>query len=230
MSRLQAYILNEGINDKGIFKACFMAGNPGAGKSYVISKIKAGDIEPRIVNVDNLNEYLKAFTQDQREAIYDKVHKITSNQLANYINSMLPLWIDGTATKVSQVNKRNKILKNIGYDTAMIWVNTTLETSQARAEKRKRKVPPEIIEQLYNAIQKVKPKYKSMFDVFIEVNNNDGELDDQTILRIYKKMSKFFNSPVKNKIGKDHIEDGSKYLADGELTIDDIKGMISGWF
>jgi len=227
--RLQTYI-NESINDKGIFKACFMAGNPGAGKSYVISKIKSGDIEPRIVNVDKLNEYLGADTQEQRESLYDKVHRITSNQLANYINSMLPLWIDGTSAKVSEVSRRDKILRSVGYDTAMIWVNTTVETSIERAQKRKRKVSPEIITSMYNTIQGLKPKYKSMFSIFIEVNNNDGELNDAVISRIYKKMLGFFSSPVKNKVGKEYISSGNKYLADGDIDMSDIKNMTSGWF
>jgi predicted kinase len=32
-------LLNEGVNDKGILKAVFMAGGPGSGKSYVASQI-----------------------------------------------------------------------------------------------------------------------------------------------------------------------------------------------
>ena len=49
--RLQSY-LREGIEDKGIFKAMFMAGHPGAGKSYVLRKVKSGQVEPRLVNTD----------------------------------------------------------------------------------------------------------------------------------------------------------------------------------
>jgi len=44
--------LTEGIHDKGIFKACFMSGSAASGKSYVISKIQSGFVEPRIVNTD----------------------------------------------------------------------------------------------------------------------------------------------------------------------------------
>jgi hypothetical protein len=52
MSRLMEYIMNEGIQDKGIFKACFMSGSAASGKSYVITKITSGQINPRIVNTD----------------------------------------------------------------------------------------------------------------------------------------------------------------------------------
>jgi hypothetical protein len=34
--------LNEGVHDKGIFRAVFMAGSPGSGKDYVMHKALAG--------------------------------------------------------------------------------------------------------------------------------------------------------------------------------------------
>jgi hypothetical protein len=40
------------VNDLGIFKACMMSGLSAGGKSYVISKISSGKIDPRIVNTD----------------------------------------------------------------------------------------------------------------------------------------------------------------------------------
>ena len=50
--------LNEGINDKGLYKAVFLGGTPGSGKSYVQKQVKDGTIEPRIVNTDKFIEFL----------------------------------------------------------------------------------------------------------------------------------------------------------------------------
>ena len=55
---LQNLSINESIEDKGILKACFMAGTPGAGKTYTISKVKSGQIEPRMVNTDKWTEFI----------------------------------------------------------------------------------------------------------------------------------------------------------------------------
>ena len=33
------YLLSEGINDPGIFKAVFLAGGPGSGKTYVVKQL-----------------------------------------------------------------------------------------------------------------------------------------------------------------------------------------------
>ena len=56
--KFENYLITEGINDKGIFKAVFMVGFPGAGKSFVITKIKSGEVEPRIVNTDKTIEFM----------------------------------------------------------------------------------------------------------------------------------------------------------------------------
>jgi len=57
--KLQQFIINESINDKGILKSVFMGGTPGAGKSYVLKKITDGNVNPRIVNTDTWTEFLK---------------------------------------------------------------------------------------------------------------------------------------------------------------------------
>ena len=57
----EEFLLNESINDKGILKAIFVVGLPGAGKSYTISNLK-GQISPKIVNTDATLEFLSKKT------------------------------------------------------------------------------------------------------------------------------------------------------------------------
>ena len=241
--RLKTYIdesiLNEGINDKGILKACFMAGTPGAGKSFVITKIKDGAIEPRIVNSDKMTEFLKAFKSSEWYDVAEKVKKTSKDQLSMYLNSMLPLWVDGTSAKPQAIMRRNGILKSLGYDTALIWVDTSLETSLERAKKRfedgGREVTPEHIKLLWDNLQGLKSYYASEFRNFTEILNDEGELIDKVILQAYNKMRSFFNSPLKNPIGirkvKEMKEDGHKYLIDtGEYDMGHIKKLVNGWY
>ena len=56
-------MVNESINDKGIFKAIFMAGTPGAGKTTVAKKLSGG-VEPRFVSTDTWVEFMKAFGKE----------------------------------------------------------------------------------------------------------------------------------------------------------------------
>ena len=231
--RLEQF-LNEGINDKGIFKAVFMTGTPGAGKSYVINKIKSGSIEPRIVNTDKMTEFFKAYGYDKWQEYKDKVKNISKRQLINYWNSMLPLWVDGTSSNSVSLFTRDDILKDIGYDTAMIWIDTPLKDALERAEKRERPVDPEFIKETYKRLMKLKLYYASKFKNFTEILNGEGELIDKVIFQSYKKMERFFLSPLKNKRGQKAIEimrdNGWKYLLDGVYDKNYLNSQSNKWY
>ena len=44
--------LEEGVNDPSIFKAVFLAGGPGSGKSFIVGKTALSSLGMRIVNSD----------------------------------------------------------------------------------------------------------------------------------------------------------------------------------
>lgn len=227
MKNFETFLLLESINDKAIFKAIFMSGHPGSGKSYVLKKIKSGSIEPRIVNIDKFVEkygYIK-----------DKTKKLIKSQLFNYINSLLPLFIDGTSASKSNILLRKGILESIGYETGMVFINCSLDTALERAAKRKRKVPEEFIIQAYDNVQKMKPFFKSVFhNFFKEVDNNVGELNNKMILTAFKKVSKFYESPLKNPLGNDIVDEMRekhwKYLLDGVYDKPELTKIISSWY
>ena len=233
--RLYNYI-NEGINDKGILKACFMSGSAASGKSWVVSKITSGSIQPRIVNTDTWTEYYMQFDPKYHWSEYsDKIKQLTKKQLANYLNSMLPLWIDGTSSNTSSVLRRKGILQAFGYDVAMIFVDTPVETAIERNKNRGRVVDEEFLKRAYEKTQKAKQYYSSEFRHFLEVKNGVGELTDEVILKAYKKMDSFFNSDVQNPIGKQLIEDmkeqGHKYLIDtDDYDMKYINKLVNSWY
>nr|MBC8300711.1 hypothetical protein [Pelagibacterales bacterium] len=47
-----AQVLSEGLYDPGIFKAFFLAGGPGSGKTFVTNAVTAG-LGLKLVNSDN---------------------------------------------------------------------------------------------------------------------------------------------------------------------------------
>ena len=235
--RLEKF-LNEGINDKGIFKAVFMTGTPGAGKSFVLKKISAGDISPRIVNSDKMTEFFKAYGKEAWGEYREKIKLITKNQLVSYWNSLLPLWVDGTSSNSVSLFSRDKILKTLGYDTAMIWVDTPLDDALARAESREkemgRSVDPDFIVDTYKRLMKLKLYYASKFSHFTEILNVEGELIDKVIIQAYTKMRNYYMSPVKNHRGITTInmmkENGWKYLLDGVYDKSYLNKLANRWF
>lgn len=227
LNDLREYELNESILDKGILKAVFMAGSPGSGKGYILNKVKSGSIEPRIVNIDKFIEY---YGHNYEQYWFDRSRKQTTKQLIQYVNSMLPLAIDCTSKKHEKTIQRANILESIGYDTAMIYINTSLETSLERASKRTRKVPEEEIVSAYELLQKSKPYLRSKFSLFLEINNNDGELTDEVVLKAFKKLSFFYETPVRNEIGKETIalmkQNNWKYLIPNVYTFGELEALL----
>lgn len=228
--------LNESIEDKGILKACFMCGLPGAGKSYVGDAIKDGTINPKIVNTDKLVEFFGDGGGVDWSIYGDKIKKLNKKQLVNYLNSMLPLWIDSTSSNSSSLLRRKGILESIGYDVCMVWVDTPMKTALERIEQRKRKVPKETVKEMYKKLNNMKAFYKKQFGSdFYEVKNGEGELTEQTMLDAYKKVSKFFNKKLQNPIGKDTFDEmknqKKKYLIGyGKYDESLIKKYVDSWY
>ena len=132
--------LQEGLYDPNIFKAFFLAGGPGSGKSYVVKK-STGGTGLKIVNSDDVFEkYLKQARLDfkmqaaqgkQRDALRTRAKEVTKKRKDNYLEGRLGLIIDGTGKDYGKISTQAAGLKQLDYDTHMIFVNTSLEVALA---------------------------------------------------------------------------------------------------
>ena len=231
--------INESINDKGIFKAMFFAGLPGAGKSTVAQRVTDGAVSPRIVNTDRSYEFLlKKHGKDAGTAAWallgDTAKTINETMLANYLNGMLPIFVDGTSANPSAAMRRAGIAESLGYDTAMIWINVSFETALERIQKRERKVDPDFVQKVYSSLEGNKQLYQSRFGAnFIEVDNNGTNFDEMEG-KVFNNASRFFTEPVSNQIGQRLIqqmaESGDKYLVPNVYTMEYIQKVVSVWY
>lgn len=165
----------------------------------------------------------------------DKIEKLNKKQLLLYLDSLLPLWIDGTSSNPRSLLRRVGILKSMGYDVGLLWIETDINTAIDRAKKRKREVPEDFIRKVYNEVSPLKNYYKSEFKYFKEINNNEGELNNKAILNAYKETSTFFTSPLENPLGlrliKNMKQKKVKYINQlDSQTIDKLKKDISIWY
>ena len=55
MQRLTSYI-EEGVNDPAIFKAVFLAGGPGSGKSFIVGQTALTALGFKVINSDDAFE------------------------------------------------------------------------------------------------------------------------------------------------------------------------------
>ena len=72
------------------------------------------------------------------------LNALNKEKLRLYKKGRLGVIIDGTAHKVDSIKKKKKELEKLGYDTYMVFVNTSLEAALDRNEKRDRTVPVKV--------------------------------------------------------------------------------------
>ena len=164
--------LQEGVYDPNIFKAFFLAGGPGSGKSYVVRRTTGG-LGMRIVNSDdtfeklikdaNLSLKMPEHEFSAREPLRQRAKDITKRRQKNYIEGRIGLIIDGTGKDYDKITRQARELETLGYDTHMIFVNTSLDVALIRNAERSRSVPEPIVTQSSKDVQKNIGKFNNFF-------------------------------------------------------------------
>ncbi|MBL96891.1 MAG: hypothetical protein CMF52_03660 [Legionellales bacterium] len=208
-----AFNLDEGINDPHIFKAVFMAGGPGSGKGFVAQNLLGGT-GLRTVNSDDMYEYLlkkqdlaldpATIGSPQGQEIRQRAKTLIKSREAQYIDGRIGLVIDGTGKDPNIISKHVNKLREVGYDVAMIFVNTSLEVAQQRNQKRERTLPRDMVTQLWNEVQENIMKFQQIFrpDRFFVIDNSGGleDLDrKENFDKVYNETQRFLNTPPSKK-------------------------------
>jgi len=191
--------LDEGPNDPSIYKAVFLAGGPGSGKSYIVDRSALKALGFKIVNNDAAFEHYltQAGMTPTPDDIYSRrgqeirthAKEITNKQMQTYLKGALGLVIDGTGKDFNKIQRQAEKLENLGYDTAMVFVNTDLETALQRNRKRSRVLPDVEIKKMWEAVQKNLGNFQHYFenDMYI-IDNSDGSDTEAQVNRLYKRM------------------------------------------
>ena len=202
--------LQEGLYDPNIFKAFFLAGGPGSGKSYVAKK-STGGTGLKTVNSDDAFEHLltKAGLSlkmppeetEPRDVVRDKAKELTAKVQKNYLEGRLGLIIDGTGRESEKILRQKAKLEELGYDTYMIFVNTSLDVALQRNADRSRSVSEAIVVKSWKDVQANIGKFSNIFrQGFIVVDNNDAGED--VFKEVYKRVKGLLRKKVQNTRAK----------------------------
>jgi len=225
-------ILAEGVNDPGIFKAVFLAGGPGSGKTYVVKQIfgipdrfNISMSGMKMVNSDKELKYLLrkyGFGTDldkMPDEVFDDLtapgksglrkfsKELTKQRMKLYQQGKLGMIIDGTGHDFRKIQTMKKMLEDDGYDTYMVFVNTSLEVAQKRNQERDRILPPNLLEKSWKDVQKNLGSFQALFNNnFVIVDNSkhlsEEEAEAKFVPLVTKVIRKFVAKPIKNKLGK----------------------------
>ena len=169
-------LLIEGVHDQSIFKAVFLAGGPGSGKDYVLDNTLSGHGLTEI-NSDKALEFLMdkkgldktmpASEKEIRDAVRGKAKTMTELRQKLALLGRNGLIINGTGDDADKIEKIKKGLEELGYDTAMVMVNTADEVSKVRnierGQRGGRTVPEEIRKEKWDAVQASRPRLAELF-------------------------------------------------------------------
>jgi len=229
---LAAVQIDEGPNDPHIFKAVFLSGGPGSGKSFVANKLLKGT-GLKTVNSDDVYEFLATQNDvdlgnpdevysDKGQELRMKAKDLTNKRRGNadkgddgYIGGRLGLIIDGTGKDVNSVNNLKIKLQNLGYDTMMLFVNTDLEVAQQRNQQRQRRLPAEQVSKMWHRVQQNLMKFQQVFGAAnFHIVDNSGGLEDPERAEQFKQVDKniraFLSQKPQNRVAKQWLDNNTR--------------------
>tara|TARA_Y100001972_G_scaffold31926_1_gene39393 strand:- start:140 stop:826 length:687 start_codon:yes stop_codon:yes gene_type:complete len=207
--------LEEGLYDPNIFKAFFLAGGPGSGKTFV-TKGSFGGTGLRMINSDNAfevalkkNNLSLKMPEDEAEArdiVRARAKATTSSMMDLSIKGRLGMVVDGTGRDYDKIKSQVAQLRQLGYDCYMIFVNTSLEVALERNSKRARSVPEYITRKSWESVQGNIGRFQNLFGmgnmVIVDNSKDDRELTTIVMNKVGKNVRNLLSNKIKSYTAK----------------------------
>jgi len=193
----------------GHHKAIFVTGGPGSGKDVVLREAIA---ESRAVELN--------FTQVM-DILNDK-HKLamrSMNPRFEAIRTRGPLIINGPADDLERINHIKEELEELGYQTMMIFVDTTNSVSQERNSHLARMMAESVRQSKWEKAHKNVNVFTEMFGTFMCFDNSDSlDLKEEEITDLYRSTSDFLGESVYNQSNRFlNLYEGAKNVRKSNL-------------
>jgi hypothetical protein len=221
-------VLLEGVHDQGIFKAVFLAGGPGSGKDYVLSNTLEGQglVE---INSDKALEFLMdkkgldktmpATEKDKRDIVRTRAKSITELKQRLALTGRNGLIINGTGDDFEKISRIKEKLEELGYESAMILVNTDDEISKQRNIERGtrggRTVPENVRKEKWENVQNSRPEFAKLFgDKYMEFDNSQDlreappevvKAKKDELLQLYTNIKEFVGRPPATEASQEWV-------------------------
>ena len=137
----------------------------------------------------------------------EKAKRLTDLRKKNYLAGRLGVIIDGTAKDVAKTARMKQSLDALGYDTMMVYVNTSLDVAQQRNAKRARTIPSNMVSKMWHKVQDNLMKFQQLFgnNNFYLVDNSGGlEVKErkENFVNVEKAIRSFVSTPPNSRMAK----------------------------
>lgn len=195
--KISETIINEGVYDRFNFKAIFLVGAPGSGKTTIEKEFGLESRGFKQLDIDRTKLHLKTLSD------YVKAGETTEKRFNIWANDYLGLIVNTTGRNADVIIRLNKKLKQCYYNTFMIFVDVDEKTARERIESRyinsldpadKRKVDLDYFQEAYTAVNQNTELYKLLFGSYFTIVHSDDRLEnDIDITR--RKLNRFLLEP-----------------------------------
>jgi adenylate kinase family enzyme len=212
-------LIYEGYYDPAIFKAVFIIGGTGSGKTFITNKLglpHLGFVQlnsdypfEKYMEKEGLDMKMPSDQREQRDMLRDKAMSVSNARADEALHQRLGVYIDGTGSDKEETINFDKELKSMGYETAMVFVNTNLETALFRNKKRERTVPEEIAKQKWQEVQSNIGFYQNYFKRnFFVIDNSEGMTEETSkqLNDVYKNIMLWSKQKPANPIAIKEIQ------------------------
>ena len=207
--------LQEGLYDPHIFKAFFLAGGPGSGKTFVTASAFGGT-GLKVINSDaafenalkknNLSLKMPDSETEARDMLRARAKATSGKILDMAIMGRLGMVIDGTGRDYDKIKYQVGLLQQLGYDCYMVFVNSTLEVALMRNAQRERTIPEYITKRSWETVQSNIGKFQNLFGrgsmLIVDNNISDKELTTITMNKVSKGVSSLLRNKISSYIAK----------------------------
>lgn len=200
--------ISEGPYDPHIFKAVFMAGSPGAGKTTVARMLFAGT-GLKTLNVD---QFWQFYQKKGRQGNYERFWELYKAREGPLVHEKLGLLIDGTGKNPQVIKTLKGSLTQQGYESIMVYVNVDIETTIKRANQRAndpqspdhgRHIDREFIKTTWDRLNAGRKDLERIFgDSFFEVDNSGSS---PNIAQTEKAVRRWLSAAPQNPVAQEWL-------------------------
>ena len=192
--------LHEDVN-RGLFKAIFVTGGPGSGKDIIIREAIA---EGRITELNFIQ--VRDYLGDKQ-----KLSEQSKDFRREAIRNRGPLIINGPADDNEKIAQIKEELEELGYETQMIFVDTSDEASKERNSLLSRMMMESVRQDKWAKSQRNTKYFTEAFKDFVPFDNT-GDIGDkeQDIHEVYELTRDFLDSRVTNETALDWLQTNHK--------------------
>jgi nicotinamide mononucleotide adenylyltransferase len=169
----------------GRHKAIFVTGGPGSGKDIVVRECIASQ---KIVE-HNFSQVLDILNDKHKLAMRSMNPKYES------VRTRSPLIINGPADDLEKIGRIKEELEELGYQTMMVFVDTTDNVSKERNTFLSKMMMESIRQDKWQKAQENAEQLTEMFTEFVRFDNSgDLESKEEDITETYNLTKEFLSS------------------------------------